>query len=129
MGMAERGLGKFRGEYLATRILSILVNWGATILEMDMERVEEGITDVGSSWKGGGGKLILVESPGIGYSQAAVLEDAQTLNFFDVFINSWELSVSAEEIIAEIFLEIPDVASFAALAVYLTEALTLLDVK
>ena len=47
--MAERGFGKFRGAYLATRILSILVIRGASILEMGMERVEEGITDVGSS--------------------------------------------------------------------------------
>ena len=86
--MAERGLGKFRGAYLATRILSILVNWGASILEMGMERVEEGSTDVCSSWKGDGGKLIPLESPAIGSSQAAVLEDAQTLEFFDVFINS-----------------------------------------
>ena len=82
------------------------------MLEMGMERVEEGSTAVGSSWKGDGGKLIPVESPGIGSSEAAVLEDAQTLEFSDVFINSWELSVSAEEIIAEIFLEIPDVAFF-----------------
>ena len=81
---------------------------------MGMERVEEGSTDVASSWEGGGGKLIPMESPGIGSSQAAVLEDAQTLEFSDVFINSWELSVSTEEIIAEKFLEIPDVASCAA---------------
>ena len=67
MGMAERGLGKFRGAYLATRILSILVR-GATMLEMGMERVEEGSTNVGSSREGGGGKLIQVESPGIGSS-------------------------------------------------------------
>ena len=62
MGMAERGLGKFSGAYLATRILSILVR-GAPILEMGMERVEEGSTDVS-----GGGKLIPVESSGIGSS-------------------------------------------------------------
>ena len=93
--MAERGFGKFRGEYLATKILSILVNWGAAILKMGMDGVEEGSTDEGTCWEGGGGILILVESPGIGYSQAAVLEDAQTLKNFDVFINSWELSVSA----------------------------------
>ena len=86
--MAERGLGKFRGEYLATGILFILVNWGETILEMGMERVEEGSTDGGSSWEGGGGKLIPVESPRIGSSQAAVLEYDQTLKFSDVFINS-----------------------------------------
>ena len=61
---------------------------GEAILEMGMERVEEGTTDVGGSWKSDDGKLILVESPGIGYSQAVVLEDAQTLKFYDVFINS-----------------------------------------
>ena len=85
--MAEKGLGKFIGAYLASRILSISIR-GEAMLEMGMERVEEGSTDVGSSWEGGGGKIILVESPGIGSSQVAVLEDAQTLNFFDVFINS-----------------------------------------
>ena len=62
---------------------------------MGMERVEEGSTDVGSSWEGGG-KIIPLESPAIGSSQAAVLEDAQTLKFSAVFINSWELSVSVE---------------------------------
>ena len=46
--MAESGLGKFIRAYLATRILSILVR-GASILEMGMERVEEGTTDVGGS--------------------------------------------------------------------------------
>ena len=76
--MAERGFGKFREQYLATRILSILVNWGAAILEMGMERVEEGSTDEGMLWEGGGGIVIPVESPGIGSSQATVLEDAQT---------------------------------------------------
>ena len=44
-------------------------------------------TDEGIFWEGGGSILIPVESPGIGYSQAVVLEDAQTLEFFDVFIN------------------------------------------
>ena len=115
--MVERGLGKFRGAYLATRILSILVR-GAAILEMGMERVEEGSIDVASSWEGGDDKIIPVESPGIWSSQAAVLEDPSTLKFSNVFINSWELYVSAEEdgngglfdIIAEISLEIPDVA-------------------
>ena len=82
--------------------------------------MEEGIIDIASNWEGGGGKLIPVESPGIGSSQAAVLEDAQTLEFSDVFINSWELSVSIEEIIAEIFIEIPDVASCTALLVCLS---------
>ena len=48
MGMAERGLGKFRGAYLATKILSILVR-GASMLEMGMERVEEYTTGVGGS--------------------------------------------------------------------------------
>ena len=43
--MVERGFGKFRGAYLATKILSILVNLGASILEMGMDRVEEGSTD------------------------------------------------------------------------------------
>ena len=46
MGMAERGLGKFRRAYLATRILSSLVR-GEAMLEMGMERVEEGSTDEG----------------------------------------------------------------------------------
>ena len=44
--MAERGLGKFRGAYLATRILSILVR-EETMLEMGMERVKEDATSVG----------------------------------------------------------------------------------
>ena len=78
MGMVKRGLGKFRRAYLATRILSILVIRAASILETGMERVEEGSTNVGSS-REGGGKLIPVEAPGIGSSQAVVLEDAQTL--------------------------------------------------
>ena len=63
MGMAERGLGKFRGAYLATKIHSILVI-GAAMLEMSMERMEEDTTNVG-------GKFIPVESLGIGSSQAA----------------------------------------------------------
>ena len=70
-----------------------------------------------------------MESPGIGSSQAAVLKDAQPLDFSDVSKNSWELRVSAEEIIAEIFLEIPDVAFFAALLVFLSEALALLRIS
>ena len=45
VGMDERGFGKFRGAYLATRILSILVIRGAAILEMGMDRVVEGNTD------------------------------------------------------------------------------------
>ena len=98
------------------------------MLEMGMERVEEGTTDVGGSWKSVGRKLIPVESPGIGYSQEAVLEDTQTLKFSDVFINSWESNVSAKEIIAGISLEIPDVASFATLEVCLSESLALLRI-
>ena len=82
--MVERGLGKFRGAYLAARILSILVNWGEAILETGMERVEEGSTDVGSSWEGGGGNIIPVESPGIGSSKATMLEDEQKLKFSNV---------------------------------------------
>ena len=39
------------------------------------------------------------------------------------------LYVSVEEIIVEIFLEIPDVASFAALLVCLSEALALLRIS
>ena len=46
--MAERGLGKVRGAYLATKILSILVR-GEAMLEMGMERVEGGTTDVNGS--------------------------------------------------------------------------------
>ena len=86
--MVERGFGKFRGAYLATRILSILVNWGETILEMGMDKVEEGNIDEGTCWEGGGGILILVESPGIGSSQETVLDDAQPLDFSDVSKNS-----------------------------------------
>ena len=37
--------------------------------------------------------------------------------------------VSAEEIIAEIFIEIPDVASYAILFVYLSEALALFRIS
>ena len=70
-----------------------------------------------------------MESPRIGSSQAAVLEDAQPLDFSDVSKNSWELRVLAEEIIAKIFLEIHDVASFAALLVYLSETLSLLKIS
>ena len=70
-----------------------------------------------------------MESPGIGSSQAVVLEDTQTLKFSDVFINFCDLYVSTEEIIAEIFLEIPHVASFVELLVYLSEALTLLRIS
>ena len=62
-------------------------------------------------------------------SQATVLEDAQPLDFIDVSKNSREFRVSAEEIIAEIFLKIPDVDSFAALLVFLSEALALLRIS
>ena len=85
--MAARGFDRIKGAYLATRILSILVNWGAAILEMGMDRDVEGITDEYICGEGGG-ILILVESPGIGSSQATVLKDTQTLKFSDVFINS-----------------------------------------
>ena len=44
--MSERGLGKFRGAYLATRVLSILVR-GEAVLEMGMEREKEDTTSVG----------------------------------------------------------------------------------
>ena len=70
-----------------------------------------------------------MNSPGIGTSKAAVLEDAQALDFSDVSKNLWQLKFLAEEIIAEIFLEIPNVASFAALLVYLSEALPLLRIS
>ena len=58
-----------------------------------------------------------------------MLEDTQPLDFSDVSKNSWELRFSAEEIIVEIFLEIPDVASYAALLVYLSEALDFLKIS
>ena len=61
--------------------------------------------------------------------QATVLEDAQTLKFSDVSKNSWELRVSAEEIIAERFGEIPDVAFCAVLLVYLSKALAFLKIS
>ena len=70
-----------------------------------------------------------MESPGIGSSQAALLEDAQTLGFSDVFRNCRELSVSTEEIIVENFLEIPDVASCVALLICLSKALALLKIS
>ena len=61
-------------------------------------------------------------------SQTIVLEYAQTLNFYDAFKNSWELRVSTEEIIAEIFLEILDVYFCAALLVCLSKALAFLKI-
>ena len=85
--MAARGFGRIKGAYLATRILSILVNWGAPILEMGMDKDVEGSTDENICWEGGG-ILIPVESPGIGSSQVVVLEDAQPLDFSDVSKNS-----------------------------------------
>ena len=69
-----------------------------------------------------------MESPGIGSSQAAVLEDAQALYFSNIK-NFWELRVLAEEITAERFLEIPDVAFCAALLVYLSKALAFLNIS
>ena len=70
-----------------------------------------------------------MESPGIGSSQEAVPEDAQPLDFSDVSKNSWELRGSAEEIIAEIFGEIPDVAFCAILLVCLSKALAFLKIS
>ena len=70
-----------------------------------------------------------MESPGIGSSEAAVLEDAQTLDFSNVSKNSWELRISAEEITLDIFLEIPDVAFCATLLVCLSKALALLKIS
>ena len=70
-----------------------------------------------------------MESPGIGSSQATVLEDTQILKFSDVFINTRESNVSTEEIIAGIFLGILDVASFATLLVCLIEVLALLRIS
>ena len=70
-----------------------------------------------------------MESPWIGSSQAAVLEDAQPLDFSDVSKNSWELRVSAEEIIAERFLEVPDVSFCAILLVYLSKPLAFLKIS
>ena len=70
-----------------------------------------------------------MESLGIGSSQAVVLEDAQPLDFSDVSKNSWELRISAEEIIAKTFLEIADVAFCVALLVCLSKALALLKIS
>ena len=70
-----------------------------------------------------------MESLGIGSSQAIVLEDAQALDFSDVSKKIWELRVSAEEITAERFFEIPDVVFCAALLVGLSKALTFLKIS
>ena len=70
-----------------------------------------------------------MESPGIGSSQAAVLEDAQALDFSDVSKNFWELKVSAEEITTKIFLEILDVAFCVVLLVCLSKVLALLNIS
>ena len=56
-------------------------------MEMDIDRVEGGSTG-GATCEEGGGILIPVESPRIGCSQVAVLEDAQTLYFSNVSKNS-----------------------------------------
>ena len=45
------------------------------------------------------------------------------------FFNSWELRASAKEIIAEIFLEIPDVVVCATLLVCLSKALAFLKIS
>ena len=62
-------------------------------------------------------------------SQSIVLEDAQTLYFYDISRNFWELKVSVEGISTKIFLEIPDVAFCAALLVYLSETLAPLRIS
>ena len=62
-------------------------------------------------------------------SQATVLEDAQTLKFYDAFKNSWELRVSVEEIITERFGEIPDVDFCVVLLVCLSKALAFLKIS
>ena len=97
-------------------------------MEMGLDRVVEGSTDE-NICREGGGILIPVESPRIGSSQAIVLEDAQPLDFSDVSKNSWELRVSAEEIITERIVEIPDVAFCAALLVCLSKALDFLKIS
>ena len=70
-----------------------------------------------------------MESPGIGSSQATVLEDAQALDFSDVSKNFWELKFSAEEITAERFFEILDLAFCAALLVCLSKSLAFLKIS
>ena len=92
-----------------------------------MDRVVEGSIDENICQEGGG-ILIPVESPGIGSSQAAVPEDAQALDFSDIK-NFWELRVSAEEITAERFLEIPNVVFYVALLVCLSKSLYFLKIS
>ena len=92
-----------------------------------MGRVEEGSTDGDTCWEVCG-ILIPMESLGIGYSQAVVLEDAQPLDFSDVSKNFWELKVLAEEITTEIFLEISDVAFCVALLFCLSKSLAFLKI-
>ena len=75
------GLGKFKGAYLETRILSILVR-GTFMLEVGMERTEGDNSSVGS------GRFISVESRNIGSTQAVVREYSSTLKFSDSIINS-----------------------------------------
>ena len=87
VGIVARGLGIIRGAYLATRILSILVK-GTFILEVGMEREERDTAGVSGSQESIQGGFILVESPRIGSTQAAVLEDFSTLKFYDPIINS-----------------------------------------
>ena len=70
-----------------------------------------------------------MESPGIGSSQAVVLEDAQALYFFDVSKKFWELKILVEEISAKRFLEIPNVAFCAALLVCLSKSLDFLKIS
>ena len=62
-------------------------------------------------------------------SQETVLGDAQTLNFSNAFKNSWELRVSAEEIITKRFGEIPDVDFCVVLLVCLSKALAFLKIS
>ena len=57
-----------------------------------------------------------------------MLEDAQDLYFSDIKI-FWELRVSAEEIIEEICLEIPDVELCAVMLVYLSKSLAFLKIS
>ena len=70
-----------------------------------------------------------MESPGIGSSQATVLEDAQPLDFSNVSKNSQELRVSTEEIITERFGEIIDVDFCEVLLVCLSKSLAFLNIS